>query len=291
MRWAHGDRRKRATSRDARRRRRRFRHAAGGSIGIGTVAIALMAGWIFGINPLTIIGVLSGGGSPVPSRREPARRRTAGQRHAGALRLAPCSEHREVWTDVFQTGRPTLPAAHARALPRQPRPRPADGPVGDGAVLLPRRPEVYIDLRFFDTHAHPARRPGDFAQAYVIAHEVGHHVQHLLGITDKVDAERRRQSEAQANAMSVRVELQADCFAGVWAASRSRSQAGSSRATSRRRSMPPRRSATTRCSASQGTVVPGSFTHGTSAQRVQLVQARHGTGRMADCNTFDARQL
>jgi hypothetical protein len=134
--------------------------------------------------------------------------------------------------------------------------------------------------------------PGDFAQAYVIAHEIGHHVQALLGITEKVDAARQRGSEAQSNALSVRLELQADCLAGVWAyhAQRTRqileqgdveealnaaSQIGDD-ALQRK---------------SQGTVVPESFTHGTSAQRVGWFKRGMTGGSLKECNTFDGGRV
>jgi predicted metalloprotease len=134
--------------------------------------------------------------------------------------------------------------------------------------------------------------PGDFAQAYVIAHEVGHHVQNLMGITGKIDSMRGRVGEAQGNALSVRVELQADCLAGVWAhhAQRARqileqgdleealnaaSQIGDD-ALQRK---------------SQGTVMPESFTHGSSAQRVTWFKRGMQTGSVQQCNTFEARQL
>jgi predicted metalloprotease len=134
--------------------------------------------------------------------------------------------------------------------------------------------------------------PGDFAQAYVIAHEVGHHVQNMMGISEKVDGMRGRVSEAQMNALSVRVELQADCFAGVWAhhaqqarqileqgdieeAMNAAAQIGDD-ALQRRQ---------------QGYVVPDSFTHGTSAQRQTWFRRGLQGGRVADCNTFDVARL
>jgi hypothetical protein len=131
--------------------------------------------------------------------------------------------------------------------------------------------------------------PGDFAQAYVVAHEVGHHVQHLLGITDKVDAQRSRVSPAQANALSVRLELQADCLAGVWA-----------QHTNQRKQWLERGDVAEGLNAasqigddtlqrrSQGTVVPESFTHGSSAQRVSWFKRGMASGRIGDCNTFEA---
>jgi predicted metalloprotease len=135
--------------------------------------------------------------------------------------------------------------------------------------------------------------PGQFAQAYVVGHEVAHHVQNLLGISDKVDAMRRRSSEAQANALSVRVELQADCFAGVWA-KRSQKEEGwrleqgdietALNAASQIGDDTLQRK-------SQGTVVPESFTHGTSAQRVSWFKRGFDTGRVDNCNTFEAARL
>jgi predicted metalloprotease len=160
-----------------------------------------------------------------------------------------------------------------------------------GPFYCPADAHVYLDMGFFDTMRAQLGAPGQFAQAYVIAHEVGHHVQHLLGITDKVDAARDRGSAAQANAMSVRLELQADCFAGVWAklsqaeqgwrleqgdietALNAASQIGDD--TLQRRT--------------RGQVVPESFTHGSSAQRVGWFKRGFGSGSIAQCDTFDAR--
>ena len=147
-------------------------------------------------------------------------------------------------------------------------------------------------MAFFQTMSQRLGAPGQFAQAYVIAHEVGHHVQNLLGISDKVDAARQRGSEAQANAMSVRLELQADCFAGVWAkrsndakgwlesgdiesALNAASQIGDDNLQRK----------------SRGTVVPESFTHGTSAQRVGWFKRGFESGSPDQCGTFEARQL
>ena len=161
-----------------------------------------------------------------------------------------------------------------------------------GPFYCPGDSKVYIDLAFFDTLRSRMGAPGDFAQAYVIAHEVGHHVQNQLGITGKVDAMRGRVSPAQMNALSVRVELQADCFAGVWAHHSQKGKGWLDRSdidealnaaaqigddTLQRRS--------------QGTVVPESFTHGTSAQRQTWFRRGLQTGSVAQCNTFDARNL
>lgn len=134
--------------------------------------------------------------------------------------------------------------------------------------------------------------PGDFAQAYVIAHEVGHHVQNLMGISGKVDGMRGRVSEAQQNALSVRLELQADCFAGIWA-----HDAQSARQILEQGDVEEALNAATQIGddtlqrKSQGTVVPETFTHGTSAQRVSWFKRGFQTGSVEQCNTFEARQL
>ena len=161
-----------------------------------------------------------------------------------------------------------------------------------GPFYCPGDQKVYIDLGFFEVMRTRLGAPGDFAQAYVIAHEVGHHVQNLMGVTDKVGQARGRLSEAQQNAVSVRVELQADCYAGVWAnhsqrgkqwlqqgdieeAMNAASQIGDD--TLQRKS--------------SGTVTPDSFTHGSSAQRVDWFQRGFRSGNVKDCDTFATRQL
>jgi predicted metalloprotease len=161
-----------------------------------------------------------------------------------------------------------------------------------GPFYCPADAKVYLDLDFFDTLRRRLGAPGDFAQAYVVAHEVGHHVQRLLGITDKVDGMRGRISEAQMNALSVRLELQADCFAGVWANHAQKSKAwlepgdieeGLNAAAKIGDDTLQRQS--------QGRVVPESFTHGTSAQRTRWFKQGLDGGRMEQCNSFDAKEL
>jgi predicted metalloprotease len=156
-----------------------------------------------------------------------------------------------------------------------------------GPFYCPADGRLYIDLSFYDELRTRFRAPGDFAQAYVIAHEVGHHVQNLLGIARQVDAERRRSGAAQANALSVRMELQADCFAGVWAhhADRTRQilepgdlEEGLNAASAIGDDMIQRRT--------QGYVVPDSFTHGSSQQRVHWFSVGLRNGDIAACDTF-----
>jgi uncharacterized protein len=166
------------------------------------------------------------------------------------------------------------------------------GQTAAGPFYCPGDEKVYIDLEFYRLLRERFHAPGDFAQAYVIAHEVGHHVQNLLGTMGKVDAYRRRASETQNNAVSVRLELQADCYAGVWAhdsdqmhkfledgdlesALRAASAIGDD----------------TLQKQSQGYAVPDTFTHGTSAQRVRWFRAGFDSGKLQACDTFGAQSL
>ena len=151
---------------------------------------------------------------------------------------------------------------------------------------------MYLDLSFFRLMQQKFHVGGEFTQAYVIAHEVGHHVQNLLGISGKVDRARERLSEAQANALSVRVELQADCFAGVWANHTNETRRiiqdgdveGALNAASAIGDDALQKQA-------RGVVVPDSFTHGSSAQRVRWFKRGLESGSMNQCNTFDAPSL
>ncbi|MBF2079241.1 MAG: neutral zinc metallopeptidase [Synechococcales cyanobacterium T60_A2020_003] len=162
-----------------------------------------------------------------------------------------------------------------------------------GPFYCPLDQKLYIDLSFYDDLKNRHGAPGDFAQAYVIAHEVGHHVQNLLGISDQVQRMQQRSSKVQANELSVRLELQADCLAGVWAAYTQQSDnvslepgdieealnAAASIGDDRLQKQ------------AQGYAVPDSFTHGTSAQRVRWFTQGVKTGDPNQCNTFDARNL
>jgi hypothetical protein len=161
-----------------------------------------------------------------------------------------------------------------------------------GPFYCPADRRVYIDLSFYRMLRDRFGAPGDFAQAYVIAHEVGHHVQNLLGITAKMDAARGRVSEAEYNRLSVRLELQADFFAGVWARYADRAkhvvEAGDIDEAMRAASAVGDDNLQRR---SRGYVVPDSFTHGTSAQRVQWFRKGYETGDLRQGDTFAARDL
>jgi len=265
----------------------------GGGIGLGSVAIALIAGWIFGINPLTVLGLLSGGGGAPMQQSAPGPAPAPPAGDAQARFVSQVLRSTEVvWTDVFRQAGKTYQAPKLRLFSGSEPTACGRGEAAMGPFYCPGDRKVYLDMSFFNVMSQRLGAPGQFAQAYVVAHEVGHHVQNLLGITDKVDAARERGSEAQANAMSVRVELQADCFAGVWA-KRSNDAKGWLEAGDIESAL----NAASQIGddnlqrKSRGTVVPESFTHGTSAQRVGWFKRGFESGSPDNCNTFEARQL
>jgi predicted metalloprotease len=262
----------------------------GRGIGIGTIVIAVLASWIFGINPLTVLGVLGGGGPvAVPQSQGPAARPPANDEMAGFVSTV-LADTEEVWGKIMQGG---------GARYSQPKLVLFRGAVGTacgtgqsamGPFYCPGDQKVYLDMQFFDTLRSRMGAPGDFAQAYVIAHEVAHHVQNQLGITGKVDAQRGRISEREMNALSVRVELQADCFAGVWAHHSQKSKGWLERGDIEEAMNAAAQIGDDNLQRkSQGMVVPESFTHGSSQQRVTWFKRGIESGSVQQCNTFEGR--
>lgn len=264
----------------------------GRSVGIGTVAVALIAGWIFGINPLTVLGLLSGGGAPqVQQQQGPAHKPPPDDREAAFVSTV-LKNTEVVWTQAFQqnggTYQPPRLVLFRGATPTAC----GTGQSAMGPFYCPGDKKVYIDLGFFDTLKRDLGAPGEFAQAYVIAHEVGHHVQDELGITAKVDGMRGRLSPTQNNAISVRVELQADCFAGVWAHHSQQSKQWLDPGDIEAAMNAAQKIGDDALQRSAGrAVVPDSFTHGTSAQRQRWFGTGYKTGTMQACDTFSAKQL
>ncbi|MEY2890145.1 MAG: hypothetical protein RJA98_53 [Pseudomonadota bacterium] len=268
------------------------RLGGGRGVGLGTVAIALVAGWIFGINPMTVLSVLGGvDGGSAPTTQAPAGAPPKSDPQAAFVSTV-LADTEDVWRKQFQQlgGNYTVPKL--RLFSGAEPTACGTGQAAMGPFYCPGDQKVYIDLSFYETMKNRLGAPGDFAQAYVIAHEVGHHVQHLMGITDKVDRLRGQASEAQQNAMSVRLELQADCFAGIWAHDSQQSKGWLENGD-----IEEALNAATQIGddalqrKSQGTVVPESFTHGSSAQRVRWFQRGLQTGSVQQCNTFETRQL
>jgi uncharacterized protein len=262
----------------------------GGGIGIGTIIIAVLASLIFGINPLTVLGVLGGGGPAMaPQSQGPAARPPVND-EAAAFVSTVLADTEEVWGRIMQ-------GAGARYA--EPKLVLFRGAVGTacgtgqsamGPFYCPGDQKVYLDMGFFDTLRARMGAPGDFAQAYVIAHEVAHHVQNQLGITGKVDAMRGRVSEQEMNALSVRVELQADCFAGVWAHHSQKSKGWLERGDLEEALNAAAQIGDDNLQRkSQGTIVPESFTHGSSQQRMTWLKRGLESGSVQQCNTFEGR--
>jgi predicted metalloprotease len=263
----------------------------GRGIGIGTIVIALVGGWIFGINPMTILGLLDGGAPTAQVQHVPAHRPPADDRMAKFVATV-LADTEDVWQDVFSQG-----GARYRdpklVLFRGATPTACGtGQAAMGPFYCPGDQKVYIDLGFYETLKNQLGAPGEFAQAYVIAHEVGHHVQNLLGVSGKMDQMRSRVSPTQYNALSVRLELQADCFAGVWA-----NRAQNARQILENGDIEAAMNAAARIGddalqkRSQGYVVPESFTHGTSAQRTHWFNTGLQQGSVKACDTFAERSL
>lgn len=266
-----------------------------GGVGLGAVAVALVASLLFGVNPMTVLDII-GGGQPAmqssgPPGGAPGSPQTAPADPAARFVSVVLASTEDTWQAVF---------AHSGAQYRPPKlvlfsgrtpTACGTGTAASGPFYCPADERLYIDLRFYQVLRDRLGAPGDFAQAYVIAHEVGHHVQNLLGTMDKVHSMRPRLSEAQNNALSVRMELQADCYAGVWA-NRSQQARGWLESGDIEEAMQAAAAVGDDMlqKRSQGTVVPESFTHGTSAQRASWFRTGLQSGRVDACDTFASRR-
>lgn len=265
----------------------------GRSIGIGTIVIALIGGWVFGINPLTLLGMLSGDGAPaqVQTQQAPAHRPPADDTMARFVSTV-LADTEDVWGDVFRQNGTTYQNPRLVLFRDRTPTACGTGQAAMGPFYCPADRKVYIDLGFYETLKNRLGAPGDFAQAYVIAHEVGHHVQNLLGISGRVDQMRGRVSQVEYNHLSVRLELQADCFAGVWA-----HHAQNARQILEQGDVEEAMNAAAKIGddalqrASGGAVVPDSFTHGTSAQRQRWFRTGLDSGSIKACDTFSSRSL
>jgi predicted metalloprotease len=264
----------------------------GRSIGIGTIAIALIGSYFLGVSPMTIINAISGGGSmPVQQEQAPAKAPPASDRQAKFVSTV-LADTEDVWTQLFAAQNARYVKPKLVLFTGATRTACGTGNTASGPFYCPGDQKVYIDLAFYRTMQERFNVSSEFAQAYVIAHEVGHHVQHLLGIDEQVAASRQGGSERQANAMSVKLELQADCFAGVWAF-----HANQARSILEQGDVEGALAAATAIGddtlqrQSQGQVVPDSFTHGTSAQRVRWFSKGLQAGQFKQCDTFSGQAL
>lgn len=261
-----------------------------GGLGIGTVVLALAVSYFTGVNPVTVLNLLTGVQSmtevSAPSESGPV---GAPQDRLGRFASIVLADTETTWHNLlgpqYEDPRMVLFSGAVQS---------ACGTTSSavGPFYCPNDRRVYLDLAFFDEMAHRFGATGDFAQAYVIAHEVGHHVQNLLGVADTVHRRRRQVSEVEGNALAVRMELQADCYAGVWGhhAKRERNliepgdfeeglRAAAAIGDDQLQKM------------SRGYVQPESWTHGSSEQRMTWLKRGLESGDPSACNTFDAARL
>lgn len=251
--------------------------------GIGTILIVLVIAYLTGQNPLQLLQTVNdtgGGAAPDVATRVPS-----GDPSAEFVAVV-LGDTEETWDRVFAQAGDRYDPPVLVLFEDQVQSACGFASAAVGPFYCPGDRKVYLDLSFFRDLSQQFGAPGDFAQAYVVAHEVGHHVQNLLGVASRVDQMRRQMSETQANALSVRQELQADCFAGVWGHHAQRKdllepgdieeglQAAAAIGDDRLQRQ------------SRGYITPESFTHGSSAQRVDWLRRGLDAGRLDQCDTF-----
>ena len=260
----------------------------GKSIGIGTIALALVAMY-FGVDPSVVLNMGQGvnQNAPVESKPIPADDPDA----KFVAKVLGSTE--ETWTKIFQNSNQQYPAPKLVLFSGQTSTACGAGQAAMGPFYCPGDQKVYIDLSFYQEMKDRFKAPGDFAQAYVIAHEVGHHIQNLMGISDKVQQARQSaRNDAQANEYSVRLELQADCYAGVWA----HHADGANRILEAGDVEEAMRAAAAigddaLQKQAQGFAVPDSFTHGTSQQRMRWFNQGLSAGDVNKCDTFSVAAI
>ncbi|GJD86770.1 neutral zinc metallopeptidase [Methylobacterium hispanicum] len=273
-----------------------FPGGGAGGLGIGTIVVLLIIGWVTGINPAILIGgaeqMTRGGGQSREERVDPQTQQRRNQKptdDAGRFASKILGNTEDVWNQILpnQTGKQYTPTTMVLYTGGT-RSGCGSAQAAMGPFYCPLDKKVYLDTSFFKEMATKFGVKGDFAYAYVIAHEVGHHVQDVLGILPKVQARQQQaSSKREANALSVRVELMADCLAGVWAKNSNDKwnalepgdidealQAASAIGDDKLQE------------ASQGYAVPDSFTHGSSEQRKRWFMAGYKSGQTRSCDTF-----
>lgn len=268
--------------------------SGGGRLGLGSLVLAGIAYFFFGVNPSTTLSGLeavqsigtSSGSAPVATNG-------VQQRDASSVFASKILQStKDVWSDEFKKAGGSYKAPVMVLYEGRTQTACGIGQAVAGPFYCPADQKIYLDLSFFRQMSQQMGAEGDFAQAYVIAHEVGHHIQNQMGIEQQVSAARSRMNEVGSNALSIRVELQADCFSGVWAAkAHASSQLLESGDIEEGLNAAHQVGDDSLQKQSQGYVVPDSFTHGTSAQRVRWFSRGLKTADWQQCDTFNAHIL
>lgn len=265
-----------------------FSMGGGKGIGIGTIALALVAMY-FGVDPSLVMNIGQGMSQNTSVEAKPIPANDPDAKFVAKV----LASTEDTWGKIFQASGQQYPAPKLVLFSGQTPTACGSGQAAAGPFYCPGDQKVYIDLSFYQEMKDRFHAPGDFAQAYVIAHEIGHHIQNLQGISDKVQQARQSaRNEAESNAYSVRLELQADCYAGVWAMHADGEnrilEAGDVE------------EAMTAAAAigddalqkqAQGYAVPDSFTHGTSQQRMHWFNQGLNTGDIKKCDTFNVASI
>ena len=262
---------------------------AGIKLGGGGLLLIVVLSLLTGTNPLDLISGLEQAGGPSTIDSGPERKPPADDPQSDFIR-AILGDSEDTWSRLFSQGGGTYEPPRLILFSGAVQSACGQASAAVGPFYCPPDRSVYLDLQFFQELSERFGAPGEFARAYVVAHEIGHHVQNLLGVSERVQRQRTRMDQASANALSVRLELQADCYAGVWGHSAARRnilepgdvEAALAAATAIGDDRLQKRS--------RGFVVPESFTHGSSAQRVQWFRTGLETGDVRRCDTFAARQ-
>jgi uncharacterized protein len=261
---------------------------AAGGVGIGGIVLALLASLIFGIDPGTVLVGLQGGEVSQPSQVEVA---PINDRDSDFVK-AVLGDTEDVWSQVFQKQ-----VGAAYQPPKLVLFRDAvDSACGfaeaaTGPFYCPRDQKVYLDMSFFQQVRAAAGENADFARAYAIAHEIGHHIQQTLGVSDQVRQLQNRSDEATRNNLSVRLELQADCFAGIWGSSTAQRGLVDDQSIKGAMDTAAQIGDDYLQRQGRGYVVPESFTHGSSEQRVNWFSRGLKTGDIQQCDTFNSRRI
>jgi predicted metalloprotease len=285
MKWQGG---RRSSNIEDRRGRTSAPKMLGGSL--GTIAVVLIAMY-FGVDPTPLLEGMQSGGQASTTGSRPSAEDLRNDPLADMVSVV-VADTEDVWSEIFAAEGQRYDPPTLVMFTGATRSACGLGQAAMGPFYCPTDKNAYIDLSFYELMKTRFKAPGDFAQAYVIAHEIGHHVQNLLGISAKVHSMQQQLSQAEGNALSVQLELQADCLAGVWAnrADRARSILESGDVDEALNAASAIGDDTLQRQSS-GTVVPESFTHGTSAQRQRWFRVGLEFGDMNRCDTFNTQRL